>query len=589
MTKNEPQITVDELMRRIREEVVRRQRVAGTDTHLSSFRSSAETSRSGSAQLQRLPRRARNDERLETTKAAYDTAEFLAFSDEALVRNAYACLLKRDPDPKGLAHFLTGLRTGKWDKVDVLGRLRYSREGRGRAVPVAGLLPGFAGRMLFRAPVLGPLAEWLYCWLRLPLISKKMRQLEASLECERKTVMQHENAISETAEGALHDLASMIERTAADQAGSIDELRTKVDATNAKAHSFDARLGSTDARMDSTDVRMDSTDARIASTIDMLASDRTTTRDRLIDIDHRLSSKAEYAYVTELASGMARSDAVHAEVGRVLEEMGGIRRQILDHKRNIVDQQRRLTVLLDEMRSPVASNAPTSTRQSDVLDVESGHLLDAFYVAFEDQFRGTREEIRSRVSVYLDVVRNANAGTADAPIVDVACGRGEWLELLRDEGLVATGVDINRIMVAQCRELGLRVEEKDLLHYLKGLDSDSLGAISGLHIIEHLPFEHVIALFDEALRVLRPGGVAIFETPNPENIIVGSCQFYYDPTHRNPLPPEATRFVLHARGFPNVDVKRLHPLAIPGLEADGSVMHRLLTASQDYAVIGIKD
>jgi SAM-dependent methyltransferase len=133
------------------------------------------------------------------------------------------------------------------------------------------------------------------------------------------------------------------------------------------------------------------------------------------------------------------------------------------------------------------------------------------------------------------------------------------------------------------------VEEKDLLDYLKGLDSDSLGAISGLHIIEHLPFEHVIALFDEALRVLRPGGVAIFETPNPENIIVGSCQFYYDPTHRNPLPPEATRFVLHARGFPNVDVKRLHPLAIPGLEADGSVMHRLLTASQDYAVIGVKD
>lgn len=220
--------------------------------------------------------------------------------------------------------------------------------------------------------------------------------------------------------------------------------------------------------------------------------------------------------------------------------------------------------------------------------------LDEFYRRFEDRFRGSSEEIRARLAFYLPTLLEASRmGTAESlPFVDLGCGRGEMLGMLRDAGLRAYGVDRNSSMVTACRVAGLQVVPADIVDHLESLPEGSCAGIISIHVIEHLPFRSIAKLFIETLRVLCPGGIAIFETPNPENLIVGSCNFYMDPTHLKPLPPESTRFVLESFGFERVTIERLHPGAVPvneGNRDETSQLYRtIMRVPQDYALIGYK-
>jgi O-antigen chain-terminating methyltransferase len=147
-------------------------------------------------------------------------------------------------------------------------------------------------------------------------------------------------------------------------------------------------------------------------------------------------------------------------------------------------------------------------------------------------------------------------------------------------------------MVRQCQEFGLDVTESEMIEYLRNQQPNSFGALTGFHILEHLPFKTVISLFDEALRVLKSGGMVIFETPNPENLIVAACNFYFDPTHRNPLPPRLLNFLIESRGFGKTEIIRLHPSEFfreeqktsPAVEA----LISLFNMEQDYSVIAYK-
>lgn len=255
-----------------------------------------------------------------------------------------------------------------------------------------------------------------------------------------------------------------------------------------------------------------------------------------------------------------------------------------DHlKRAVLDQERRVNLLLEETRKRLP--ALMEQDQLAAMAAEADHTLDAFYVSFEDQFRGTRADIKQRVGVYLPYIQQANVGDRSALVIDLGCGRGEWLELLRDNGFSAKGIDQNRVMVRQCLELELDVIDADVVEFLQNLQPNSVAAITGMHIIEHIPFRRLIDLFDAALRALKPGGIVIFETPNPENIQVGACNFYYDPTHIRPLPPDPIRFVVEARGFVDVQILRLHPVS----ETDNTdIALQKFLGPQDYSVIARK-
>lgn len=259
-------------------------------------------------------------------------------------------------------------------------------------------------------------------------------------------------------------------------------------------------------------------------------------------------------------------------------------------------QQKRLIALLLERQNPqlnpqissTLENAPTS--QDDIGSSEQSQK-DAFYLALEDRFRGDRSEIRERLLVYIPTLQKTNLRESGDTILDMGCGRGEWLELLRDEGYKGIGLDINQSMLEQCKETQLSVLDADALAYLKSLPDNTLGGVTGFHIVEHLPFEILIQLMVETHRVLRSGGVMIFETPNPRNVLVGSCNFYFDPTHNNPIPPDTLEFLANYSGFETVQTLHLNPSDNPRVLEDSDLANRfneLFYGSMDYAVIGTK-
>jgi O-antigen chain-terminating methyltransferase len=293
---------------------------------------------------------------------------------------------------------------------------------------------------------------------------------------------------------------------------------------------------------------------------------------------------AEMANSEQLA---ARLDAEIADrtrlTGRIDAEVAS--REALSHEVALI------SIFLEEARKrlPGAFNEKHLAANAD----EEKHALDALYVSFEDTFRGARADIKERSRVYLPFFQNSKIGSREMPILDVGCGRGEWLELLLENKLVARGIDTNRILLEYCREAGLDVEESDILVHLKNQPDRSLGAVTGFHIIEHLPFDILIQVFDETIRTLRPGGIAIFETPNPQNVLVGSNNFYMDFTHRRPLPSLTTQFLLEARGLCDVQVLNLHPYPDSlKLQDDRSEVAKRFNdyfyGPQDYAVIGRK-
>lgn len=216
-------------------------------------------------------------------------------------------------------------------------------------------------------------------------------------------------------------------------------------------------------------------------------------------------------------------------------------------------------------------------------------MSENFYRAFEDRHRGSREMIQSRLRVYLPFIAPLTKLLSPARAIDLGCGRGEWIELLGENGIDAFGVDLDEGMLAACRERGLNARKDDALGSLRALPDSSVALVSAFHVVEHIPFDDVQAVVREALRVLQPGGLLIFETPNPENIVVGTSGFYMDPSHEKPIPPNLLSFAVEYAGFQRTKVIRLQePASLHTMPRIG-VLEVLSAVSPDYSVIAQKN
>jgi O-antigen chain-terminating methyltransferase len=246
--------------------------------------------------------------------------------------------------------------------------------------------------------------------------------------------------------------------------------------------------------------------------------------------------------------------------------------------------------LIDRGAAPATSLPPSPS--APVSPLPEAPTVDndaARYVAFEDHFRGHPAKVKEQFAQdYLQLLADAGL-QAGSRVLDIGCGRGEWLELMREQHFDGHGVDLNPVVCELCRSKALDVLNDDAVAYMARQPAGSLDLITAFHLIEHIPGELLDRLIASARHALRPGGLLILETPNPENFIVGSCNFYNDPTHLNPLPPEPTRFRVLSHGFANVDIRRLHPRGTvdydalpPGIPAE--LLERLFVG-QDYALV----
>jgi SAM-dependent methyltransferase len=230
--------------------------------------------------------------------------------------------------------------------------------------------------------------------------------------------------------------------------------------------------------------------------------------------------------------------------------------------------------------------------------------LDAYkYVGFEDQFRGSRETIRARLESYLPLFD----GSAD--VLDVGCGRGEFLDLLAAHGIVARGIDLNHEMAELCRSRGLDVTEADAVGYLLGVPDGSVGGIFSAQVVEHLQPQYLLQFLELAFHKIRPGGRLVLETLNPACWVAFFDSYIRDITHVWPLHPETLRYLVVASGFtqasvefrsPVSDEDRLQRVALPA-GTDGTVtdlaeafngnvdkLNERMFTFRDYAVVAQK-
>ena len=215
-------------------------------------------------------------------------------------------------------------------------------------------------------------------------------------------------------------------------------------------------------------------------------------------------------------------------------------------------------------------------------------MTENFYKAFEDRYRGSRELIADRLLAYMPFVEPLKQIDKQRHIIDLGCGRGEWIELLAERGFSVLGVDIDEGMLSECVSRNLPVRTEDALHSLSGLESDSQVLVTAFHLVEHIDFGDVATLVREAMRVLLPGGILILETPNPENILVGTNEFYLDPSHRKPIPPNLLRFLADYWGFERSRVLRLNPRKKLHESPMTGIRDLLEGVGLDYAIVAQK-
>jgi len=211
-----------------------------------------------------------------------------------------------------------------------------------------------------------------------------------------------------------------------------------------------------------------------------------------------------------------------------------------------------------------------------------------FYKEFEERYYAPREVIRQIRSQYLPLVAPLVELFSGASVFDAGCGRGEWLELMEEMGFHAYGADLDQGMLDACRKLGLNVRCEDAIAYLQQIDTESLALVTAFHVVEHISFEDLQLFIREALRVLKAGGLLIMETPNPENIQVGTEYFYLDPTHQKPIPSRLLSFMTEYYGFYRTTVWRLNEPKIISEKERLSLWEVFSGVSPDYAVIAQK-
>ena len=310
----------------------------------------------------------------------------------------------------------------------------------------------------------------------------------------------------------------------------------------------------------------------------------------------------------------SKDRALAATFDKRLAEDRALAGTVTDLRNQVAVLQRATQMLTRRLGEPAVagSAAPVAARSTAVPVSPSRDTAaeDYKYVAFEDRFRGSVDEIRTKLGAYLPLFEGAR------DVLDIGCGRGEFLGLLRTAGVPARGIDLNGEMIASARACGLDAEVADARAYVESLADGSLGGIFAAQVVEHLDPRYLMRLLDAAFDKLRPGAPIVMETINPACWLAFFSSYLRDPTHVRPVHPETLEYLVRASGFGDVSIRYSAPVAdemrmknvdLPAeilsspdpaaraivasarvVNANAAILNSLAFSYHDYAVIGYR-
>lgn len=228
--------------------------------------------------------------------------------------------------------------------------------------------------------------------------------------------------------------------------------------------------------------------------------------------------------------------------------------------------------------------APIQTSPLPVPAAPSGDFTSFDYVKFAERFRGSEEYVRNGQQFYKPYYLGCNN------VLDIGCGRGEFLEVMREAGVPAFGIDLDSASVDMCRAKGLQAEVADLFAYLADESIPSFDGIFAGQIVEHLPADQLPNMVKLCASRLKPGGVFIIETPNPECLAIFATHFYIDPTHTRPVPSSLLSFYFEEFGLGGIEINRRFPAAesMPEVRSLPEDIQAKFFGGLDYAIVGRK-
>jgi len=294
-------------------------------------------------------------------------------------------------------------------------------------------------------------------------------------------------------------------------------------------------------------------------------------RATVMDSNHQDQIKAQHA---NFEAALARTTQEIQK--RLWDDLARVRAEyeaLIHNELRVVRQKMALSKVVEQpaASAPVAAAAPARFESID-------------WLRFADRFRGSEEAVRARQQVYGERLRGAT------DVLDVGCGRGELLEVLRAAGASVRGIDLSAECVAICRGKGLAAEQADLFTYLATLPDETLGGLVCCQVVEHLPPERLPEFIRLGHAKLGRGGRIAIETPNPECLAIFASHFYIDPTHRHPIPPALMSFYLEEAGFGSIEILRLAPAidSMPSLGELPEAFRNDFFGALDYAAFATK-
>ncbi len=411
--------------------------------------------------------------------------------------------------------------------------------------------------------------------------------------------IQSQRVATEQSVHRLHEQVDAIfashESRIASQESRIASQENRIASQEGRIASQEGRIASQEGRIASQESAIASQESRIASTVDgRLTGLQSALQALQTSLEEALRSYAEVAEsVTKrhVEPLRANFNVLNARVENATKQVRQASVQLRVRERDL----RRLLRVVGPGRARQMSPQPPPVPP--MFPAEIKDELEFDYFAFEEQYRGDEADTRQKQQAYVDYFRGRDN------VVDIGCGRGEFLEALREVGITARGVELGTDQILLCQEKGLDVVQQDLFAFLEATPDESLGGIFSAQVIEHLTASDQLRFVALAYQKCKPGSPVLFETINPQCVFALVHNFFLDPTHVRPVHPETLQFAMESCNFRNVELRfsaALREFQVPSLTLESNSpaleqfnagiarLNELLYGFQDYAAIGWK-